>query len=187
MNLTNKNKYIIYVDESNILSKTGHSVYVGVFIFYVHKDIISDKVFSIESDLKISYTHWSEMPWKLRMMFAENISNLDFVCKVFICENPITQHKVLQDFLLKIKNIEDSVIKIIIDGKKGKKAEEKLKKFLKNNGFNPGDLKFVDDKKEVLVRLADFIAGTYRSYLDNKNKENVYIFNLLKHKIKILN
>ena len=185
--MENNIKYIVYVDESNISSESGHSIYGAIFVYYCGKDFLSNKLLNIENNLKISYTHWSEMPWKLRIIYAERINCLDFICKIFVYNNPIIQYKVLEEFLLKILNTEDLVIKIIIDGKQGKRSEEKLRKILKINGFALNNLKFVDDKKEVMLRLADFMAGMYRSYLDNENIHNKYIFNLLKQKIKTLN
>lgn len=78
-------------------------------------------------------------------------------------------------------------MKIIIDGNKNSVYLHKLKRRLKNKGIKFSKLMFVDDKVDVLIRLADFMAGLVRSYTDNKNKNNTYMFNLLKNKIKILN
>jgi hypothetical protein len=69
---------IIYIDESGISSKIGHSVYVSLYIeFNINVDV-SIRLVEIEKQLKISYTHWTEMPWKLRLKFAEKIKDLDF-------------------------------------------------------------------------------------------------------------
>jgi hypothetical protein len=175
----------VYIDESNILAKTGHSVYAAIYIRFLNKDSVADKIKNIEKDLKIPYLHWAEMPRKLRMKFAEKIKGLDFICKLIICQNPINQSMTLEYFLLKIIDTEDSILKITIDGNKGKKYLNKLKKVLKDNGLKFYKINFADDKREPLVRLADFMAGMYRSFLDNKNMENIHIHSLLKHKVKI--
>ena len=73
--MENKETYLVYIDESNILSSTGHSVYTGVYITYSKKDDIAGKVIQIEKDLKILYTHWVDMTWKIRLKFAEKIRN----------------------------------------------------------------------------------------------------------------
>jgi hypothetical protein len=177
-------KHILYIDESNILSKTGHSVYVSLFIIYLNKNNISKNIIDIEKELKISYLHWVDMPWKLRVKFSEKIKNLNFLYKVVVYKNPIIQDKTLECFLSEIINFEDDVIKIIIDGKKGKEYGERLKNELKNKGIFVKNLMFVDDKKESLIRLADFMAGLTRSHIDDKNKYNTHMFNLLKYKIK---
>ncbi len=185
MNLTNKTKYIVYIDESNILAKNGHSVYIAVYVKLFNKNSITEKILKIENDLKISYLHWVDMPWKLRVKFAQKIKSVDFVCRLIIYKNPINQNETLQDFLFKIMQDEDNVFKIIIDGNKGEKYENKLKNLLKNKNIKFFKIRFMDDKKDPLIRLADFMAGMYRSFLDNKNKENIYIYMLLKDKIKI--
>ncbi len=182
-----ENKQIVYIDESNILSKIGNSVYVCVYIEYINKENISQKIESIEKDLKISYTHWVDMPWKLRLRFADKINNLDFNCKIVVYKNPINQSKILEDFLFKVIKKEDIVYKIIIDGNNGIKYERSLKCFLRYKGVKVYKIKFVDDKNEPALRLADFIAGSYRSYLDNRSKNNTYISKILLSKIKILN
>ena len=185
MNLTNQAKYIVYIDESNIMAKTGHSVYVGIYIHLLYKDEVSEKIKYIEKDLKISYLHWVDMPWKLRIKFAQKIKHLGFISKIVIYKNPIIEGTTLEDFLLKIIQTEDCIFKIIIDGSKGKKYLNKLKRVLKDNGVKFYKINFADDKREPVVRMADFMAGMYRSFLDNKSKENIYIYELLKHKIKI--
>ena len=121
------NKTSYYIDESNILSKTGHSVYTCVFIEYFNKENITQKIINIEEKLKISYTYWVDMPWKLRIKFAQKVKNIDFICRLIVYKNPIIQKNTLEDFLSKIINTKDNVLKITIDGNKGEKYENKLK------------------------------------------------------------
>lgn len=182
-----ENKYIVYIDESNILSKTGNSVYTAVYVKFLNKDCLGDKILVIERNLKISYIHWSDMSWKIRLKVAEHIKNMDFICKIIIYKNPIIQENILEDFLPNVIEVEDNLFKIVIDGNKGKDYELKLKRVLKEKVLKSHKVIFMNDKNEPLVRLADFMAGLFRSYIDNKNKENEYIYKLLKHKIKILN
>jgi hypothetical protein len=177
-------KYIVYIDESNIISNIGHSVYVCLYIEFLNKDDISKNIVNIENYLNIPNTHWVNMPWKFRIKFAEKIKNIDFICKVVIYENPIFQKYILEDFLSKVVKNEERILKIMVDGIRSDKYIYKLKKKLKYKGFVFNRLIFVDDKEESLIRLADFLAGLLRSYVDNKNNNNTYIFNLLKHKIK---
>lgn len=182
-----ENKYIVYIDESNILSKVGNSVYTAVYIKFLNKDYLGEKIEAIEGNLKILYIHWSDMSWKIRLKVAGHIKNMDFICKVIVYKNPIIQERILEDFLPKAIEIEDNLFKIVIDGNKGKDYELKLKRLLKEKVLKSHKVIFMNDKNEPLVRLADFMAGLLRSLTDNKNKENEYIYKLLKHKIKILN
>ena len=182
-----KQKQTVYIDESNILSKTGNSVYVCVFIKYFNKKLINNRIQSIEKDLKISYTHWVDMPWKLRLRFAEKIKDLDFCCKIVIYKNPIDQKNTLADFLIKSVSLEDNVHEIIIDGKQSKIFQLKFKSFLRKSGVKVYKLSFVNDKSDALIRLSDFVAGMYRSYLDNICLRTIHLYGLLKDKIKTLN
>lgn len=180
-----ENKKIVYIDESNILSKTGHTVYVGVYIEYLNKGNINHEIINTEKDLKILYTHWVDMTWKIRLKFADKIKNLDFSCKISIYKNPINQEKSFENFLYTIIKSKDDIYRIIIDGKKSRGYEDKLRLILKNKGLKFNKIIFVNDKTEPVVRLADFLAGMYRSYLDNKSDKNTKIYNILKNKVKI--
>lgn len=181
----NLNSNIVYIDESGILSQTGHSVYVCLYVKYLDDYIISQKILDIEKNLNIPYSHWVDMSWRIRIRFAMKIKDLDFTCKIFVYINPINQKDILKDFIVNVIKFEEDVFKIIIDGRQGKKYEKELKLYLKNKGIKVYKIKFKNDKNEPLIRLSDFIVGLYRSYLDNKNDNNSYIYNLLKHKIKI--
>ncbi len=175
---------IIYIDESGISSQTGDSVYVSLYIEFNKQIDVSNEITKIEKQLKISYTHWNEMPWKLRLKFAEKIKDLDFEVKAMVYSKPLLPDRGLKISLFEfVKN--SGVSYMFIDGKKNKKYEKELKSLLRDRGIKVYGLKIVDDKKESLIRLADFIAGSIRSYIDFSNKYSIFIFNLLKDKIEI--
>lgn len=175
---------LIYIDESGISSKIGHSVYVCLYIELYNYAYITNKIIEIEKQLKISYTHWTEMPWKLRIKFAEKIKDLDFQVKAIVYENPILPDKALKFSLLKfVKG--NNVKNIFIDGKKNKGYEKELKGLLIKRSVKIYGLKIVDDRKESLIRLADFIAGLIRSYINTSDKDSDYMFNLLKNKLDL--
>lgn len=177
-------KYTIYIDESGISSRTGHSVYVCVYIVYTHHDNLAEQIIDIEHRLKIPYIHWSNMPWKLRIKLAEKLKALDFKVKAVIYENPVMPDKALQTALNMFLIWEENIIKIIIDGKKGKKYEKELKGLLRFRGVKVYGVKTVNDKSEPIIRLADFIAGSLRSYFDaGDNKNILLIYNILIQKI----
>lgn len=179
-----ENKYI-YIDESNISINTGHSVYCAVFIFFKDKDLLNKQIVFIEYKLNIKYLHWVDLSWKSRVKFAENINNLNFTCRFLIYKNPINQESILEDFISEIVNVDDNILKILIDGTKNKKYIQKLKKKIKHRGIIFNKLIFIDDKSEALIRLTDFMTGLIRSYTDNRNQHNEYMVNILKDKIKI--
>ncbi|MBC7766526.1 hypothetical protein H7Y21_00835 [Arenimonas sp.] len=133
--MNQNDKFIIYIDESGILSKNGRSVYICLYVESLYEINLSQNVLKIEKDFKIAYSHWVDMSWKIRVKFAEKIKRLDYICKVVIYNNPIDQKNILKDFMIKVFRFEDRVSKIIIDGSQGKKYERKLKLFLKKEWY----------------------------------------------------
>jgi hypothetical protein len=178
---------IIYIDESGISPDQGYSVYVCLYIESKNRTYLNDKIIEIEKQIKISHTHWTEMPWKIRLKFVDKIKYLDFDVIATICKNPILPDILLKKVLIESTVIDSNIINIFIDGKKNKNYERELKGLLRNHGVKVYDLKIVDDKKEPLIRLSDFLAGLTRTYFNNdRDKNNIfYIFNLVKNKIKI--
>jgi hypothetical protein len=178
-------KYTIYIDESGIISKIGHSVYVLVYIECLNEFNIGEHILKIEKNLNISHIHWVNMSRKIRIKLAKRLKDLDFECKYILFNNPILQEKALENVLIELLKSNYTIFKIIIDGESSKKYENKLKTVLKNKGIKVYKIKFTNDKNDPLLRLADFMAGLIRSYSDKKNKDNTYIYDLLKRKIKI--
>lgn len=162
----------------------GHSVHVSLYIEFNNRLDLSNEITKIEKQLKISYTQWTEMPWKLRLKFAEKIKDLDFEVKALVYSNPILPEAGLRISLFEFAK-DSGIASIFIDGKKNKGYEKELKALLRNRGIKVYDLRIIDDKKESLIRIADFMAGLIRSYTDFSNKYSIFIFNLLKDKIEI--
>lgn len=77
-------QYIVYIDESNISTEIGNSVYCAIFVFIQDKDMIIRKIITAENKSNINYLHWVDMPWKLRIRFAEEIKSFDFICKIIM-------------------------------------------------------------------------------------------------------
>ena len=123
------------------------------------------------------------MPWKLRLKFAEKIKDLDFYVKAVVYKNPILPDFGLKYSLFEFVKVKD-VKSVFIDGKKNKDYEKELKGLLRNKGLKV-HIRIVDDKKESLIRLADFIAGLIRSYSNTLDKDSIYMFNLLKNKLEL--
>lgn len=183
--MENDQKYSIYIDESGIISKIGHSVYALVYIECVNESRIGENILKIEKDLHVSHIHWKRMSRKIRLKVAKKLKNIDFTCTYILYNNPISQENALENVLTELLKSDDKIFKIIIDGEKVTKYEKYLKKMLKMRGIKVYKLKILNDKKEPLVRVADFMAGLIRSNLDDKNEDNEYMLNLLKHKVKI--
>ena len=185
--MENNEKHSIYIDESGIISKIGHSVYALVYIKYLNEITVSEKILKIEKELHISHIHWVRMSRKIRLKLAQKLKNIDFTYTYIMYDNPISQEKALENVLTELLKSNDKIFKITIDGENVTKYEKYLKKMLKMRRIKVYKLKILNDKKEPLVRIADFMAGLIRSYFDSKNKDNIYMYKLLKQKVKIPN
>ena len=91
----------------------------------------------------------------------------------------------IKELLLRLK-LSNPVI--FIDGVSHKKQAERfrtyLRKHLKKHGVEKSKIRFVDSRKDVLVQLADIIAGVIaRSYSKKKGSNDEYL-KLLKSKIE---
>lgn len=168
---------IIAIDESGITSLKGYSVYAFVFISVRDYVSISQHILNAEKELGLDYIHRTEMSWDLRLKIAEKLSILNFKVEAVVYENPINPRNFLDlTLILKISNM-NSAYKIFIDGRQSKRTIERNKKLLKKNGFKGYQIKFVNDISEPLIRLADFMAGTIRTHLNNPNhikSKNIY-------------
>jgi len=76
---------------------------------------------------------------------------------------------------------------IFIDGVSHKKQAERfrtyLRQHLKQHGVEKCKIRFVDSRKDVLIQLADIIAGVIARSYNNKKSKNEYL-KLLKTKIE---
>jgi hypothetical protein len=183
--MENNKKYSIYIDESGIISKIGHSVYVLVYIEYANEFSINEHILKIERDLKIYHIHWVILSKKVRIKVAKKLKEINFyyICQVY--KNPIGQEKALENLLVQLIKFDGTVFKIAVDGEGVDRYEKYLKKILRDRGIKIYKLKFVNDKKEPIVRVADFIAGLIRSRLDKSGKDSEDMYQLLKGKEKI--
>lgn len=175
---------IIAIDESGISSKIGYSVYAFIFIPIKDYTSISNHIIRIEKELGIDYIHRSEMSWKLRMQLAYKLIFTDFKVHVVTYTNPVLPDKTLIHSIFHVFSKIKHVDKILIDGKRSKIYKSKIKKIFKNHIIKTHRIKFIDDTSEPILRLADFIAGSIRSYLDDsKNIHAKNIYQTFKNKI----
>ena len=110
-----------------------------------------EKILKIENKLKILPFHWAENGWKVREKFIKSMASLDFTYKVAILRNPICLPKKLEKVLLHLV-VEKNIRKIIIDGKKPRWYERKLKKILRDKGISVKKLK--NRKRRIFSRIA---------------------------------
>lgn len=165
----NKNKHIIYIDESGIHKTTNHSSFVLVYVDIQNEWLVYRGIEKIEKDLKISHFHWadfgSKRGWNIRREFIIRSSKLPFSFKYIVVNNPINQIKELYNSIVSLL-VENNIDKIYIDGKQPKWYERQIKKSLRDKGISIKQLKTVKDQSVPAIRLADALAGLIRLYYD---------------------
>mgnify|MGYP000042855975 CR=1 FL=1 len=175
---------IISIDESGISGTTGHSVYVFIFIHLKDYVSVSNHIIQIEKELKLGYIHRNEMSWRLRNKVARKLQILDFTVQAVVHQNPIFPDIAFKSSLLHILTDIHHAYRIFIDGNKNREYKTQINKLLKSKNLKTYKIKFVNDISEATLRLADFIAGSIRSFLDNPdNTDAGTIFKTFEHKI----
>lgn len=163
----------IFIDESGIQNQIGHSTVAVVYVEI--KNIIKfDKDYKkILQDLKISNFHWTEERWIVREKFINKITHLDFKAKIGIFRNPVHPASMIESVFEQLIN-EPNILKIVIDAKKPKWYENKLKKILRLKGVSVKKLTTVrKDENNNGIQLADCLAGLYRYHHDNLDNVDV--------------
>lgn len=175
---------LIFIDESGIHKKDGHSTTSLVYVKVEHVEKLNSAILQLEKNLKIEPFHWSEEGWKGRQSFLEGIIKEDFEVKIFVFQNPFTEEKM--EFALKHLIAEKYIKTIIIDGKKTRQYALRLKKALRERKVVVKHIRMGNDTSFPGLRLADLFAGLVRSYVDNRDNPKVIgLYKLAKTKITI--
>jgi len=177
---------IIFIDESGIHKKVDHSTFALSYIKFKDYKEIEEKVKKIEKELNINNFHWAHTVWKVKEEFLKKVLKLKFDVKVAIVKNPVNPQKELEK-VLNHAIIENDIKKVIIDGKKPKWFERKVKFILRNKKMSVKKLRTAKDEQYAGLRIADMVAGLTRAYFDKKNPERFdKYFKKLEKKIIIL-
>jgi len=162
----------IFIDESGIHKKVDHTSFAFVYIEVGDFEETEKRICEIEKKLNIEKFHWSEIAWKYKERFIQEVLKLDFRVKIAIVKNPINPAKELERVLSHMA-IEKRISCIFIDGKKPKWYELKIKKVLRDKGVPTKKVRTVNDDKIACIRLADMVAGLSRSHFDKKNEKRL--------------
>ncbi len=163
---------LIFIDESGIHRPVGKSTFVLVYVEVDRYDSFSTAFIQIEQDLGIKYFHWAEAAWPVKEKFIQKILDLDFKVKVAVIENPVNPSLEIERVLAHMI-IEHNITKIMIDGKKPKWYERKIKKILRDKMMAVKKLKTVRDESEAGIRLADLLAGLARWHFEDVKRDKI--------------
>ena len=159
----------IFIDESGIHNQTGRSTIALVYLSVEKLDEFQKNIVAVEEKIGINIFHWAHSTWTVRKKFIEAISKYEFSVKIALIKNPFIGNYGYE-YVLQHLVIEKNIISIVIDGKKGKKYERRLKKVLRDKGVSIRKLKTAHDQSYPALRVADAIAGIMR-YRDEHNAD----------------
>jgi len=173
----------VFIDESGINKKIDYSCFAFVFIKQSDYKFIEKSISELEKKLNIENFHWSEDNWNVKKNLLKEILNKNINLKIKILINPINQGKELigcfLDFMKDNRNYY-----VFIDGKKSKKYENKIKKYLKDNNIPIKKIRTIKDNNSVGIKIADYTAGFFRYYFDNQSHVNLDLINLFNKMLK---
>lgn len=162
----------VFIDESGTNKGSGHSVFALVYIAVKNYDAFDAAVSEIEENLGIVGFHWAKNAPPVREKFLEGLADLDFQAKVAIVRNPSFPDDEMER-LLPHMLIERNIRSIILDGKKSKRYQRRLKKILRDQGVTTKKLRMGNDRNFSGIRVADAIAGLTRAYYDGKGGDMI--------------
>ena len=175
----------IFIDESGIHRETGKSSIALAYISFENLDLVQKRIVEIEKEIGIHNFHWSHSSWPVRNKFIEKVIKCDFSVKIALILNPFNLNEAYE-YALKHLVVEKRISAIIIDGKKKKSYERRLKKVLRDKGISVKKLKSGNDESYPALRIADAIAGIVRYRNENPENKNILnLYNLIKNKILI--
>lgn len=166
----------IFIDESGVHKEMGRSSIALVYLSIEDLDSFQRAILKAERGIKIRNFHWSHSAWNVRKRFVEAICRQDFTVKVALIKNPFFASRGYE-YALQHLVVEHNIRGLIIDGKKGKAYERKLKKVLRDKGISVKKLRTVNDEAYPALRVADAFAGIIRyrdEYPDNPKIQELY-------------
>ena len=176
---------LVFIDESGIHKAVEHSTLVFVYVCFDDREEVESKIMAVEKSLGIEYFHWanfgSKAGWRVKESFIAAISQLPFTFKLMLFNNPIHFSSAFE-ICLKHLIIEKKIWRIIIDGKKSRHYALQLKKVLRDKGISVKKLRTANDLSSPGLRLADSIAGLYRSHTDRPTETTTRLCRMLENK-----
>jgi len=172
----------IFVDESGIHKQIDHSAFALVYVAVDGREEVERKIIEIEKYCRVQTFHWSDSPWKIREQFLREVIKLPFAVKIAVFQNPIRVSEALEHLLQHLL-VERRFDALILDGKKPRWIERRIKKVLRDKGISVKNLRTVRRDSSPGVRLADAFAGLTRAYYDNPDGKAAILWSFAKKRI----
>lgn len=177
---------VIFIDESGTHKQDGYASMAVVYIEVVEPEQFQEDLKNIIKKLNIEYFHWADAGWEVRSKFIRKICALDFKFKVAVFKNPAHPEKMIEAVFSQLIT-EQNISKILIDGKKPKWYEYRMKKVLRDKGVTVKKLKTVRSMSDFGIQVADALAGLVRYSYDNpEGMLAIDLLDKLKKKDKVI-
>ncbi|MBI2436633.1 MAG: DUF3800 domain-containing protein [Candidatus Magasanikbacteria bacterium] len=174
----------VYIDESGIHKSSGVSVVSFVYIDHDNQKL-KEMIEQTEKFIGIKKFRWSDFGskrgWTVRESFIRKIYPLNFTFKIVLFTNPIQFHSIFEKTLSQFLK-ENDIDHIIIDGKKSKTYVRRIKKILREQNVSIKKVVMKNDKSSSILRLADALAGLYRSHYEKGTTKTKILVELLNNK-----
>ncbi len=178
--------FYIYIDESGVGKKDGKTSIALVYLHVEDVEKLNEAVLNVEKLMKIDYFHWAHAGWKVRKQFIETICRESFMVKIALLNNPVTESSDYEKAFVSMIT-ENDIGMIIIDGKKSRKYERRIKKLFTYKMISMRKLRTVNDHGYPALRVADAIAGLIRYTNEQPNViVATQLYRLIQKKISII-
>ncbi|MBW4061628.1 hypothetical protein HJC99_03620 [Candidatus Saccharibacteria bacterium] len=109
----------VYLDESGIDLKSGHSVFAIVYIETEENLAVNEAMQRLNSTLKLSSFHWKDMAWSVRAKVSEVLKSLPFTFQIVYENNPLGNVDAVMSVALRRVLVGQAriITNIYIDGK----------------------------------------------------------------------
>lgn len=157
----------IFVDESGTNKSTGVCVFTAVLVDTDALAELDQIVTNAEQAAGVRNFHWKAAPWPVRVAFIRGVSRGGFRVRHQLFKNPLLNFGEALESLLITASADISVERIILDGRKDKSYERRLKKILRDKGLSSKKLRTANDEAYPALRIADAVAGLLRAHINS--------------------
>ncbi len=172
----------VYIDESGIHKFSGYSVVCFVYVQTDGVKEVEKALIKVENLLGIRKFRWSDFGskrgWVVRESFIRHIIPLPFLFNIIYFQNPIAFHSAFEHVLHSVIQ-HDRIRKIIIDGKKSRTYSRRIKNVLRKHNISVKKVVMANDGGTPGLRLADALAGLYRSHMEKPTSKTNDLISLI--------
>ncbi|HEY2003856.1 MAG TPA: DUF3800 domain-containing protein [Candidatus Saccharimonadia bacterium] len=174
----------VFVDESGTNKSSGVCVFAAILVETEQLDPLNDLVVAAEAKAKVKSFHWSKAPWPVRETFLKAVVKGDFVVRYQLSKNPLRDFGVALESTLITAAEGVDVQRIILDGRKDKSYERRLKKVLRDKGLSSKRLRTADDEAYPMLRVADAVAGVLGAHANKPSDKTKVLMKAMSKRLQ---